>query len=407
MKRFYLILIAFFAINYANAQWTALNSHTTNNLKSIFFTDAHTGYVVGTEGLIMKTTDSGISWTTQTSNTTDDLNSIFFVDSLIGYAVGANGTILNTLDSGANWNAQLSNTTNYLYAVYFTDKYHGNIVGFSGDFLHTSDSGVTWIKKTGPLGSPPYAMSLRFCNPDTGYAFGCYTSFYTTTDSGNTWTGKIIIDVTNPPPTKHLRDGCFVNSNIGYAVGGNFYNSYSKELILKTTNGGDDWIDLTTYSFDELNSVWFISVDTGYAVGLKGTIIKTTNGGVNWKIQLSGTTNDLFSVFFIARDTGYVVGDIGTILKTTNGGLVWEKEENRTDIVKVYPNPTTSILTIEAIYITKEFTVTICDVNGQILIKKLIKDNKTQIDIGNLTSGVYFLKLTNDKEVEQRKIIKE
>ena len=39
-------------------------------------------------------------------------------------------------------------------------------------------------------------------------------------------------------------------------------------------------------------------------------------------------------------------------------------------------------------------------------MKQQIKDNKTQINISNLESGVYYLKLITDKKVTVRKIIK-
>ena len=59
MKKLYILIITIFTINIANAQWTALTSGTTNNLNSVFFTDANTGYAVGDYGTILKTTNGG------------------------------------------------------------------------------------------------------------------------------------------------------------------------------------------------------------------------------------------------------------------------------------------------------------------------------------------------------------
>ena len=289
----------------------------SNNLHSVFFIDAYTGYAVGTGGLIIKTIDGGISWTPQVSHTSDSLNSVFFVNPNIGFAVGQNGTILKTTNGQNIWSSQVSNTTNYLFSVSFTNVNQGNIVGFSDIFLHTSDGGNTWTSQTGPLGNIPYAMSLSFCNNDTGYAVGAYTSFYTTTDGGNNWTGNTIINATTTP-YPHLRSDYFINSKNGYAVGENYYGSSpSKELILKTTDGGNNWTDLTTYSFSTLNSVWFIDTDTGYAVGESGTLIKTMDGGSNWNNNNnSGIITTLNSVFFLNdANVGYIVGNNGQILK--------------------------------------------------------------------------------------------
>jgi hypothetical protein len=63
-----------------------------------------------------------------------------------------------------------------------------------------------------------------------------------------------------------------------------------------------------------------MNTDTGYAIGDGGTILKTINGGVNWISQSSVTTYGLSSIYFIRQggiNTGYIVGDGGTILKTT------------------------------------------------------------------------------------------
>jgi len=82
-------------------------------------------------------------------------------------------------------------------------------------------------------------------------------------------------------------------------------------------------------------------------------------------------------------------------------------ENSSLDNVKIYPNPTRSIIIIEITQLTKENILTICNINGQELIRQQVKDSKIQIDISNLTSGIYFVKLITDKTVEVRKIIKE
>ena len=58
-------------------------------------------------------------------------------------------------------------------------------------------------------------------------------------------------------------------------------------------------------------------------MGGDGTILKTTNGGTNWVLQTSGTTSGLWSVNFVDQNTGWAVGYGGAILKTTNGGVTF------------------------------------------------------------------------------------
>ena len=69
-------------------------------------------------------------------------------------------------------------------------------------------------------------------------------------------------------------------------------------------------------------------------MGESGTILKTTDGGNNWVPQSSGTGNMLFGVSLIDTNTGTAVGGacgIGgesTILRTTDGGGTWITQAN-------------------------------------------------------------------------------
>ena len=73
------------------------------------------------------------------------------------------------------------------------------------------------------------------------------------------------------------------------------------------------WNPQTSNTTATLRSVYFINNDTGYTVGNSGTILKTTDGGYNWISQTSNTTYDLLSVYFINADTGFTVGNHQTI----------------------------------------------------------------------------------------------
>ena len=74
----------------------------------------------GITAIMLSMTINGTeTWDIQPSGTTSDLNSIYFTDANTGYIVGYNGTILKTNNSGTTWNAQTSGTTNELVSVFF------------------------------------------------------------------------------------------------------------------------------------------------------------------------------------------------------------------------------------------------------------------------------------------------
>jgi hypothetical protein len=75
--------------------------------------------------------------------------------------------------------------------------------------------------------------------------------------------------------------------------------------------------------------------------------------------------------------------------------------------IYVFPNPANNRITIEIAPTAKPGVVTILNMNGQELLKLQMKDNKEEIDIGNLTRGVYFVKFYSDKLVGVKKLIKD
>jgi len=81
-----------------------------------------------------------------------------------------------------------------------------------------------------------------------------------------------------------------------------------------------------------LNSMYFVNSNTGWICGDSGKIIKTTDGGVNWIQQSSSTQYPLVSVFFINGNTGWCAGGTSDfnffinrmlVLKTIDGGDTW------------------------------------------------------------------------------------
>ena len=108
-KIFILLFIQSSLVTYSFAQsnWFWVNPLPQGNtLNSIFFINAYTGYAVGQEGTIIKTTDQGNSWKILKSGTTNYLYSVYFLNPDTGYAVGYGGTILKTTDGGNNWISQ-------------------------------------------------------------------------------------------------------------------------------------------------------------------------------------------------------------------------------------------------------------------------------------------------------------
>ncbi len=122
---------------------TSLLEPCANTCRGGQYVDPSTATVVGADsqgGLILRTTDGGITWTRQLAGTSPLLG-VSFVDADTGTAVGAEGTILHTTDGGATWTLQSSGTTVPLSGVTFVDANTGWAVGEGGTILHTTTGG--------------------------------------------------------------------------------------------------------------------------------------------------------------------------------------------------------------------------------------------------------------------------
>ena len=69
-----------------------------------------------------------------------------------------------------------------------------------------------------------------------------------------------------------------------------------------------------------------------------------------------------------------------------------------TETVKVYPNPTTSILTIE-LESTGNAELILVDVNGKIVLQdRMVNQQQKELDLNQISQGNYFLKLIKDNK---------
>ncbi len=184
-----------------------------------YFLDMDTGWIVGVNGVIKKTTNGGSSWTTQTTNTTTALVAIHFADSNTGWAVGVSGAILYTSNGGTTWTAQNSGVTATLYDVFGIDSSTVWAVGTGGTILSyvnalpyptsaqtlvsskfdSTDSSnilssIQWTSSTPANTSAKFQIrtastadgldSASWCGPDDGVGGSCSSSTYFTNSAG-------------------------------------------------------------------------------------------------------------------------------------------------------------------------------------------------------------------------------
>ena len=182
--------------------WQVQNQLPTSNdiYKSFWLTD-YNAYAVGRAGTIIHTRNGGTNWERQNSGTSELLNSIFFVDRNLGFAVGENRTILKTTNGGRSWIHQDIDSYGTFYDVYFWNENEGIIVG--SPTMKTSDGGKHWHQISSGYSNHNQGK-VTFINDTLGFAIHYYDhGLYKTTDGGDNWVyistssgfGSSIIDI--------------------------------------------------------------------------------------------------------------------------------------------------------------------------------------------------------------------
>ena len=66
----------------------------------------------------------------------------------------------------------------------------------------------------------------------------------------------------------------------------------------------------------------------------------------------------------------------------------------------IYRNPTTGILNVD---IDENFDAVVYNYQGQVMMKK--NDNNRQLNLSNLTAGIYFVEIRTENDAVVKKIV--
>lgn len=407
-KPLFIFFIILTSIQSADAQWMNQNSGTNRTLYDIEFLNNKTGWVVGVNGTIRKTTNGGVNWFNIVHPVgTRLLSSIHLVDSNYAYVVGDFETIIKTTDGGKSWiiiRYGAIGVGDSYEGVFFINKDTGWICGNGNKVLRTSDGGVTMDSS---VLFWPYLQDMYFKDSNTGVLVAELGGTFKTTDSGLSWFRTTISLPTNQPS---FRKVTFINNDTGWIVGGD-------GRVFRTSNCGSSWDSI--YHLNTLPNVMycaeFINYNTGWIGGEAGIIYVTSNSGQSWIRQQSNTSNLITSMFFYNDSLGWASCGFGGILNTTNGGLTYiniqETEINNFKLFQNFPNPfnPSTIINYE-LKNTSNIILKVYDVLGNEL-STLVDEIKIAgiysviFNGNNFPSGVYFYKISSGNFQEIKKMI--
>lgn len=302
---------------YPDTGWIAQTSNAIENLYGVHFRpDGRNGWAVGSGGLILSTTDAGVTWTRQTP-TNFTLNAVWFWGDDDGCVAGNGGTILKSkrlLDGTLSWVRPDSVfASQNLYDVTFahSDSLIGWAVGQNGVVLRTINGGLRWEKQFIPGGQTLRAVS--FSSTRDGWAVGDNGVIAGTHNRGLSWF------VVQPAVTVQNLQAVWRASELrAIAVGAvgvapRTWVPPADSIQWKLENAGASY---------QLSGVCF-GDSVAYAVGSiggSGAVGRSDDFGVTWTSQTPRSQYALNDVFFVDRQRGWAVGNSGVIRHTARGG---------------------------------------------------------------------------------------
>ena len=411
MIRKTLSLIAFFACSISLiAQWTNLGQQSelvmTSNQKGLSFTNtAGSTPAQGITWKVFGTVDDWVSNAQQSTGGGSGLgccslsNPVSLNDATVYVTHNFQGiyTILKTADAGDTW--QNLSTSNMNFNVRESVLLGVDDVLVIGADYSADEAVAVRIRPQGvdTLFSSEFhnGLTARICFPSNqlGFVSVVDTSgivrLMRTSDGGSTWANTLSVGLGD-----HLAID-FANAFTGYAGGSNgtFY---------KTTDAGLTWNSLPINGPVTSNQIEFLNADTGYVATNNGLLMRTYDGGQNWSSEVVDSAANLTYLKVVDTDIIYVQRDDYTLFKR-NYVTANEDVQALSQQIKVYPQPTSSLLNIALPQGHKLEYFDLAGLDGKVLLQ----GHEKLLDLSAFSSGVYFLRIKTNKGTQVLKVIKD
>lgn len=417
------ILVASCLVADAQPAWRELFPPTVHDLRRLVFLDSSRGWISGTNGAMLRTTNGGATWHTQPSGVSTEIHELFFLNDRFGWALtwsdfvdtltwfGTN--ILRTTNGGTVWTrSQYPISGEFFSAIHFHDSSNGLMGGAFGRIVRTTNGGITWVPAV--VDSSPVAQwairRFRFFSRTYGYAMGGRLDIvgvvWRTTDGGQRWRA----DGISPEP---VRDLYFLDSLNVVGVAGDLDFGAS---MVSTKNGGILWEYQFLQIFGEPAAISFRTTYEAWApLGFAGVFITTRDTGRTWSVVEVPRYRPTYDVTFTDSLTGYAVGDSGMVLKfgfpTTVAERANESLPEEFSLQQNYPNPFNPTTNLSfAVPHSSFVSLRVFDVLGR-EIATLVNERKAagsyqvRFDGSHLASGVYLYRLQAGSFVAGKKML--
>ncbi|MEZ4791439.1 MAG: T9SS type A sorting domain-containing protein [Flavobacteriales bacterium] len=332
--------------------------------------DANTLFVAGGAvfGGIYRSTNGGSSWTKVLDVGNITISDLWFTNDQNGYAVGEYGDNYRTTDGGATWEPMTGTPGGH--TVFFLDEDHGWM-----KYRRTVDGGATWTD----IDSPQQTMSMFFTDPDTGYAVSYSGYAVKSVDGGENWT-TILPDI--------------LNASIGDA-------SWVDGAIVMVANNGDIY----------RAQVACPGVAATPVINMLGDQLCTgASGTVQWYWNDEPVGGDGPCLLPPGTGTYHVVvtDELGCSSAASAPVQVVNTEAMEPtplSDIRILPNPTTGRVRLAGL--DGPGTILVLDMQGRAVRSFTISTSDPSVDLSDLRTGTYLVRVTGAHGATVVRLVKE
>ena len=418
MKRFLITLVYIQIITLGYTQtWNQISVPTAENLYDIEFPEetSSVGYIGGDNGVLLKTTDGGLSWLNveYAGINASEFTTLRFIDlefisdtvgfATFGYEVGWG--LYKTVDGGLNWSEINPDAGPFCYkhTLEVIDENHYFVGGracFSGPEIAEFNNGEWSLKQVASvfINSGEYVNDIKM-DGQLGIATTSASEFLRTIDGGQSWSS---IESPILSSEDGLTDVMIINDTVMYAGMNN--NGPSNYVFFESTDSGLTWSEAFP---DEGDIIMYASWHT-FGQSNSGVLYASASSNNEHYMHSSidgfwsyePVDEKILSIDSYGLNNTFGVGENGFVIFNDNNLGIPEQGME----VKIYPNPASDLISLELDNETATF-LKIYDQLGALIYKTSINGNKT-IDISQYKAGVYTLKLESRTHTVIEKFVK-
>ena len=289
---------------------------SANGMFAFDFANGQTGLGVAASG-IYRTSNGGTTFSLVRAG---DAAAVAFLSSTVAVGI-VDGSFVRSTDGGVTWTpGPTADGRSRLVAVsadvVLAWGRTGNFPDYDDRLFRSGDGGQTWTDLGEVMGAGTFTAGFAFAVPNaqTVVASDGAGNMFHSGNAGLTWTQSFTSRGPQPSFLSSAKP-VFADALTGYF-------GFGAGFVIKTTDGGATWSQISSGSGHSLNDLGRFANGDLIAVGENGTLL-TSSGTTPWTLHEAITTFNLAAVDVVGPGQVVVVDEPGRVFRSADGGATW------------------------------------------------------------------------------------